>query len=111
MFFLIAELAAQADPCMYLTSLSSTYSGQTSGPSVQHRQHAFYSLGSFPNLIERLNNLVVAGVILLAVNFNICAEIPSGPLDLVVSMQDSNSYTSSSVHKRSCGQLSGTRTW
>ena len=47
---------------------------------------------------ERLNNLVIDGVILSAVYFNILAEMPSWPLALDTSRDASRSYTSDSCY-------------
>ena len=41
-----------------------------------------------------------------AVYFNICAEIPSGPFDLLMSRDSSSSHMFSSLHKSSDGKLS-----
>ena len=56
-------------------------------------------LGTLHFEIDRLKSLVTDGVILVAVNFNILADTPSGPLDLVVSRDDRRSKTSSSVQR------------
>ena len=61
----------------------------------------FHILGSLQFEIDRLKSLVTDGVILAAVNFNILADTPSGPLDLVVSRNDRRSKTSSSVQRLS----------
>ena len=45
----------------------------------------FHYIGSLPERIERLNSLVIIGVIEAAVNFNIFEDIPSDPLALVTS--------------------------
>ena len=59
-----------------------------------------------PDCMNILNNLCYnAGVILSAVHLSIFAEMPSRPLALDVSRDSSISYTSSSVHKKSSGQL------
>ena len=52
------------------------------------------------NLAEDMGwfiNLVIPGAMLVAVAFNMVVEIPSGPLDFVVSSESKNSRTSSSV--------------
>ena len=48
--------------------------------------------------MEQLNNFAIDGAIALAVDFNIRAEIPSGPFAWVMSRDLSSSQTSSSVH-------------
>ena len=60
-------------------------------------------------VIDRLKSLTRTGAILLATPFNIFAEIPLGPLDLVVSRLDKRSRTSSSEQRRSRGQACGSR--
>ena len=57
--------------------------------------------------MEMLNNSVTAGVILNAVSLSILAEMLSCPLAFVVSSVESRLYTSSSVQRKSVGQLSG----
>ena len=57
--------------------------------------------------MEMLNNSVTAGVILNAVSLSILAEMSSCPLAFVVSSVESRLYTSSSVHRKSVGQLLG----
>ena len=42
-----------------------------------------------------------------AVCFSMRADIPSGPLDLLMSRDPSSSQTFSSLHSSSCGKLSG----
>ena len=42
-----------------------------------------------------------------AVCFSMRADIPSGPLDLLMSRDPSSSQTLSSLHSSSCGKLSG----
>ena len=68
---------------------------------------AFHSSGSSPSLMEMLNSSVTAGVILNAVFLSILAEMSSFPLAFVVSSVESRLYTSSSVQRKSVGQLSG----
>ena len=58
-----------------------------------------------------LNNLVIAGVILAAVPLSIFVDMPSGPLDLDVSMFFIRLRTFSSVHSSSSGQLVGPGVW
>ena len=60
-------------------------------------EDVFQALGSLPVVIERLKNLVSTGAILTAVDFNILADILSGPFALLVSRTSNNSKTSSSV--------------
>ena len=52
----------------------------------------FQSEGSSPTLIEMLNSLVTAGVILCPVSFNIFADKPSWPLALETSNLDKYSH-------------------
>ena len=63
----------------------------------------FHMVGKQVNAIDRLNSLVIDLAILEATAFSILAEIPSGPLDLVVSSRFNNNYTSSTVHRKSSG--------
>lgn len=65
----------------------------------------FHIRGSRHFKIDRLKSFVTDGVMLVAVNFNILADTPSGPLDLVVSRDDRRSKTSSSssVQRMSSG--------
>ena len=67
----------------------------------------FHSSGNSPSLMEMLNNSVTTGVILNAVSLSILAEMSSCPLAFVVSSVESRLYTSSSVQRKSVGQLSG----
>ena len=67
----------------------------------------FQELGSLPVVIERFNNLLSTGAILTAVDFNILADILSGPFALLVSSASNNSKTSSSVQTSSGGQSIG----
>ena len=53
--------------------------------------------------MERLKSLVTDETMLVAVNFNILADNPSGPLDLDVSRDERRSKTSSSVQRYSSG--------
>ena len=48
----------------------------------------------------------MGGAMDAAVCFNICAEIPSGPFDLLMSRDSSSSHMFSSLHKSSDGKLS-----
>ena len=54
------------------------------------------SIWYLPILIDKLNNQVIDGVMLIAVCFNILTEIPSGPLDFEVSrwLSSSNAFPS-----------------
>ena len=67
-------------------------------------EDVFQARGSLPVVIERLKNLVSTGAMLTAVDFNILADILSGPFALLVSRACNNSKTSSSVHRSSGGQ-------
>ena len=58
-----------------------------------------------------LNNLVIAGVILAAVPLSIFVDMPSGPLDLEVSIFFIRLRTSSSGHSRYSGQLVSPGIW
>ena len=55
--------------------------------------------------MERLKRAVTAGAIAYAVIFSILQETPSGPVDLVVSIDLNSSVTSSTVQSKSSGQL------
>ena len=57
----------------------------------------FHWVGSWQDIMERLNNLVKDGEILPAGDFNNLADIPSGPLAFDESKDDRRSKTSSSV--------------
>ena len=67
-------------------------------------EDVFQSAGGRPHAIEQLNNFVSDGAIALAVDLNMRAEMPSGPLALDTSRDFSSSQTSSSVHRKSGGQ-------
>ena len=58
-------------------------------------KEVFQLVGGWPQAMEQLNNFVSDGAIALAVDFNIQAEIPSGPFALVISRDLSSSRTSS----------------
>ena len=60
---------------------------------------------------DRLKSLVTDGVMLVAVNFSILADIPSGPLDLLVSKDERRSNTSSSVQRYSSGHTASSIPW
>ena len=59
----------------------------------------FQVAGGLPHTMERLNSFVSDGAIAVAVDLNIRAEIPSGPLALDISRHLSSSQTSSSEHR------------
>ena len=63
----------------------------------------FHIFGSWHLEIERLKSLVTDETMLVAVNFNILADNPSGPLNLDVSRDERRSKTSSSVQRYSSG--------
>ena len=67
----------------------------------------FQGSSRIPVDIDKLNSLVRDGVIDVATDFNILADMPSGPVDFEVSRLEIKSKTSSSLHKRSAGQPSG----
>ena len=67
-------------------------------------EDVFQSVGGRPHAIEQLNNFVSDGAIALAVDLNMRAEMPSGPLALDTSRDFSSSQTSSTVHRKSGGQ-------
>ena len=64
----------------------------------------FQVLGNLPDDMHLLKNLVNPRAMLYAVDFNMIAEIPSGPLALDVSRLSNKSMTSSSKHRKSSGQ-------
>ena len=63
----------------------------------------FHPLGNMPAVIDMFNSLVTEGVMEWAVDLSMRAEIPSGPLDFVVSRDCSIFKTSASVHSSSVG--------
>ena len=63
----------------------------------------FHPSGNMPAVNDMLNSLVIEGVMEWAVDLSIRAEIPSGPLDFVVSRDCSIFKTSASVHNSSAG--------
>ena len=65
---------------------------------------SIHSFGNLPDLINMLKSFVTAGVMLPTVALSILADIPSGPLDIVISMLDVRVITSTSVHNSSSGQ-------
>ena len=67
----------------------------------------FQSFGSLPLAIDMLNNLVMAGAVLWEVDFNILADMPSGPFDLETSSDPNINNTSSSVQSRYDGHSEG----
>jgi len=46
-------------------------------------KEVFQLVGGWPHAMEQLNNFVSDGAIALAVDFNIQAEIPSGPFGYI----------------------------
>ena len=66
----------------------------------------FHSLGNFPEVSDRLNSLLTAGAMDVAVAFSILADSVSGPLALDGVERRWN--TSSSVQRRSSGKGFGT---
>ena len=70
---------------------------------------SFQSEGNIPVESERLNSLCKESAILEDVNFSIWDDMPSWPVDFVVSNSDNNSSTDSSVHRKSLGTPAGGR--
>ena len=68
----------------------------------------FHSFGNFPEVSDRLNNLVTAGAMDVAVAFSIFADIRSGPLAFDGSSVERRWITTSSVQRRSSGMGYGT---
>ena len=68
---------------------------------------AFHSSGTLPVESDRLGRLERGNAVLHAVCFDILADTPSHPVDLLVSRAVNRSYTDSSVENRCGGQLSG----
>ena len=70
-------------------------------------------MGNFPEQIDMFMSLVIPEAMLIAVHFSIVPDMPSGPLDLVVSIDESISRISSSMHRSSSGQehWSGWLSW
>jgi D-mannonate dehydratase len=64
----------------------------------------FQAVGNFPERIDMFMSFVIPGAMLVAVRFSIVPDIPSGPLDFVVSIDTSISRISSSTHRSSSGQ-------
>ena len=73
------------------------------GTTLEDFQHE----GTLALAMDRLNNWVKTGTMLVATPFSIFAEMLSGPFDLVMSSFCNRSRTSSSVHSNSSGQLVG----
>ena len=69
----------------------------------------YLSVGSTPVDIELLNSLCSGSAMLRDIHLSIFDEIPSLPVDLVVSRLESSSKTDSSVHNNSIGHSSGGR--
>ena len=67
----------------------------------------FQESGSLPADSDKLKNLVRDGAMDVATDFNILADMPSGPVDFEVSRPEIKSKTSSSLHRRSVGQSLG----
>ena len=63
----------------------------------------FHSFGRAPCLIDLLKRRVTPGAIEWTVALSMVADIPSGPLALVVSSESNSSSTCSSVHSISEG--------
>ena len=61
---------------------------------------SFHSLGNFPVEMDKFMSLDSNKAMLLAVDFNIFGDIPSQPVDLVVSRLANKSNTDSSVDSR-----------
>ena len=71
---------------------------------------SFHSFGILPVESERLMRFESGRAVLQAVCFNIFADTPSYPVDLLVSRVVNRSYTDSSVDNYSCfGQFSAGR--
>ena len=70
-------------------------------------EDVFQALGKLPDRMEAFMSFVIPGAMLTAVCFNMVADMPSGPLDLVVSRDSSISRTSSSSHSNCSGHSSG----
>lgn len=70
-------------------------------------EDVFHALGKLPDRIDAFISFVIPGAMLTAVCFNMVADMPSGPLDLVVSSANSISRTSSSSHSKCSGHSSG----
>ena len=70
-------------------------------------QDVFQLEGKEQLVIERLKSLTSTGAKLQATPLSILAEIPSGPLDFVVSSVDKRPKTSCSVQRSSSGQSVG----
>ena len=72
----------------------------------------FHSLGNLPVEIDKLIRVESGKAILIAVLFNIFADIPSLPDDLVVSRVDNSSNTESSIDNNSTEQsTAGNSSW
>ena len=69
----------------------------------------FHSCGILPVESERLIRFESGRAVLQAVCFNISADTPSHPVDLLVSRVVNSSYTDSSVESNSLGQFSADR--
>ena len=63
-------------------------------------EESLHLFGNIPVEIERLNILVTGAAMLVATTFNMCPEMPSGPLDFETSIDSNRCRTSSSVYNR-----------
>ena len=70
-------------------------------------REVFQLSGTVPLEIDMLQRRVTSGAIANAAFQNVRAEIPSGPVDLVVSKLESSLMMSSSEHSRGTGHSSG----
>jgi len=70
---------------------------------------SFHAVGNIPVEIVRLNSLHNVRAVLQNADLSILGEIPSLPVDLVMSRPAMSSKTDSSEHKNSAGQAEGQR--
>ena len=70
----------------------------------------FQAVGNFPEQIDMFMSFVIPGAMLVVVRFSIVPDMLSGPLDLVVSIDNSISRISSSVHMQKLLRA-GTLVW
>jgi len=70
---------------------------------------SFHAVGNIPVEIVRLNSSHNVQAVLKDVDLSILGEIPSLPVDLVMSRPAMSSKTDSSEHKNSAGQAEGQR--
>ena len=66
-------------------------------------EDVFHTLGNLPEQIDVFTSFTIPRAMLTAVCFSIVANIPSGPLDLVVSSDNNISRMTSSVHSSCSG--------